>query len=443
MKSSNSQHVAGTAFTSLLHAGWADSGSKFSKCGKLLSTDDSVWLLQISAELVRPVQDPETLVAAGKWMPASELVQMLTKAQAQSQAEWQQPSQSVVDAARGVHDSVLSAAVITHLPPSRISCLRSMLGPDSPAGCTHPDCKHADCQGNRLYIVSTAPLKLRMKFPHHKNARRWKRAVIEFDVPHELAEMLLLYLEGPRQTLLQYQLLAEEPCVTVFMDKHCRPFTSSTFCLYWQNWMRSQGGPPLSPSICRQIFVTERRSDGAAPGPCDRGAAMVMGHSTRQWNDWYDIKFHAKLAQHAVDAMQTWRAAMLQGHDAAARTATASNPDMTGAATAQNAQDAQANAAIIDAAITAAASSHDEATSAGMPAAKRGRIEMCSDSDIESCSQPEPAMQHAAQLGQVTETGTTQAAQSAQQAELESDTSEFMSCNSGSDSEIEVELDLV
>ena len=39
---------------------------------------------------------------------------------------------------------------------------------------------------------------------------------------------------------------------------------------------------------------------------------MVIAHSTRQWFDWYDVKFHAKLAQHAVDAMRLWRNAIMQ-----------------------------------------------------------------------------------------------------------------------------------
>ena len=401
-------------------------------------------LLQVSAELARPVQDPETLAAAGKWLPPAELVQMLTKAQAQAHAEWQQPSQhSVVAAARAVHDAVLSAAVITHLPPSRISCLRSMLAPDSPSQCTHADCKIADCGGNRLYILSMSPLKMRMQFPHHKNAQRWKKAVIAFDVPPELADMLLLYLEGPRKTLLQHCLLNEESCDSVFMDKQCRPFSSSTFCLHWQDWMRSLGGPPLNPTICRQIFVTERRSDNAAPGPSDRGAAMVMGHSTRQWDDWYDVKFHAKLAQHAVDAMQSWRNAMLQGagpesaaanNDAAVTTATATSHAVAHDAVVQH---ALANAAVISAAITAAPSSDDdEGTDADLPAPKRRLFVIWSDSDSECDSQPEPASQHAScQPAQLTET-------TAQQAQLEGDISEFMSCYSGSDSDIDVDLEL-
>ena len=39
---------------------------------------------------------------------------------------------------------------------------------------------------------------------------------------------------------------------------------------------------------------------------------MVMGHSMKQWVKWYDMQFHPRLAQNAVDGMQSWRAALLQ-----------------------------------------------------------------------------------------------------------------------------------
>ena len=69
--------------------------------------------------------------------------------------------------------------------------------------------------------------------------------------------------------------------------------------------------PPLSPGQCRQVFVAERRSPERVQGPTDRGAAMVMGHSVKQWDQWYDLDFHARHAQQAVDAMSTWRQALL------------------------------------------------------------------------------------------------------------------------------------
>ncbi len=68
----------------------------------------------------------------------------------------------------------------------------------------------------------------------------------------------------------------------------------------------------MNPSMCRQVFVDERASDSAAAGPSNQGAAMVMGHNEQQWRNWYDMQFHPRLAQNAVNSMQLWRTAMLQ-----------------------------------------------------------------------------------------------------------------------------------
>ncbi|KAL8685224.1 MAG: hypothetical protein Q9218_007894 [Villophora microphyllina] len=69
------------------------------------------------------------------------------------------------------------------------------------------------------------------------------------------------------------------------MDLQGRPFDgSSSVYSYWQRFM---------------IFVLKSMSENAAVGPSDRGAAMIMGHSVKQWHDWYDLKFHSRLAQNA------------------------------------------------------------------------------------------------------------------------------------------------
>ncbi len=68
----------------------------------------------------------------------------------------------------------------------------------------------------------------------------------------------------------------------------------------------------MSPSMCRQVFVDERASNTAAAGPSNQGTAMVMGHGEQQWHKWYDMQFHPRLAQDAVNSMQLWRTAMLQ-----------------------------------------------------------------------------------------------------------------------------------
>ncbi len=68
----------------------------------------------------------------------------------------------------------------------------------------------------------------------------------------------------------------------------------------------------MNPSMCRQVFVDERASNGAAAGPSNQGDAMVMGDSEQQWRNWYDMQFHPRLAQNAVNSMQLLRTAMLQ-----------------------------------------------------------------------------------------------------------------------------------
>ncbi len=47
-----------------------------------------------------------------------------------------------------------------------------------------------------------------------------------------------------------------------------------------------------------------------------------MGHNVQQWLRWYDMQYYPRLAQNAVDSMDTWRTAMLQSHTTAA-------PDLT------------------------------------------------------------------------------------------------------------------
>lgn len=259
----------------------------------------------------QPPKTPDTLAAAGKWMECSAFVKLLHQINTRSQ-EWWHKTGSLMQA-REVHDSVLACCMITHLPPMRLSMIRSMLYSDPAEACSpcnHPDCRLAACEGNRLYVESMSPVRMRMKFPHHKNDNKWKRAVIEFIVPQDLAELLHMYLQQPR-----IKLMSSTGSTTdhVFMNLRGKPFdSSSSFSNYWQRFLVIHGAPALNPSICRQIFVLERMSDGAAVGPSDRGAAMVMGHSVKQWHDWYDLKFHSRLAQDAVNSMQDWRRCLLE-----------------------------------------------------------------------------------------------------------------------------------
>ena len=210
--------------------------------------------------------------------------------------------------ARSLHDLALLCTIFGHLPPLRLSCIRSLMVPAYSGPCLNPDCKLGDtCNGNQL--KPTPQHGLHMHLPHHKNENRWKRASISFDVPQELAELLKLHVSKGWEILTIYN-GAEDAC-HVFVDGKGHPFTSSNFTMYWNKLVHAMGLPAFSPSQCRQIFVTERRSDVKVSGPNERGAAMVMGHSVAQWDKWYDLTFHARQAQEAVNAMTSWRVAML------------------------------------------------------------------------------------------------------------------------------------
>ena len=144
-----------------------------------------------------------TQLAAGKWMDCKACVELMHRIMTQSQASWHKTGSLMQ--AREVHHAVLACVMIRHLPPMRLSMIRSVLdsGPDEACTpCKHPDCRLAECEGNRLYVESTSPPGLRMKFPHHKNDNNWKRAVIDFIVPEDLAELLYTYLEDPHRELM-------------------------------------------------------------------------------------------------------------------------------------------------------------------------------------------------------------------------------------------------
>ena len=270
-----------------------------------------LWLLQVADQLPRHRKDPASLLAAGKWISAPELVHIIDTAWKHAELDLQQEGVTV-QTSRQLHDAALASVTFSHLPPIRLSCIRGLVAPSYPGPCLHPDCNLTGCEGNRLYIFSTPPLLMRIQLPHHKNASKWGQASTEFDLPAELAELLYTYLGQPRRALLDHHLLIGQSCPYVFMDMHGRGFAGAVLTLYWQKWLVLQGRVSMNPSMCRQVFVDERASNSAAAGPSNQGAAMVMGHSEQQWRNWYDMQFHPRLAQNAVNSMQLWRTAMLQ-----------------------------------------------------------------------------------------------------------------------------------
>ncbi len=176
-----------------------------------------LWLLQVSDQLPRRHTDPASLLAAGKWISAPELVHIIDTAWRDAELELQQEGVTV-QTSRQMHDAALASMTVSHLPPIRLPCIRGLVAPSYQGPCLHPDCKQTGCEGNRLYIITISPLLMRIQLPHHKNACKWGQASIEFDLPAELAELLYAYLGEPRRALLDHHLLIGQSCPYVFMD---------------------------------------------------------------------------------------------------------------------------------------------------------------------------------------------------------------------------------
>ena len=152
---------------------------------------------------------------------------------------------------------------------------------------------------------------MQLLLTHHKNQQSWKQAPIHFEIPTELAQLLLTWLEGAHKELCLYHLPIGDPAYAP-----CMPL-----CVHGQAWgrlehqrleevvdalVKAHGGVEhLPPSTCRHMFVDERRSYGMADEPQDKGASMAMGNSLKAWDKHYDRQrhFHPKDCQAAVNAM--------------------------------------------------------------------------------------------------------------------------------------------
>ena len=185
--------------------------------------------------------------------------------------------------------------------------------PACDVGCKDVDCRQAGCKGNR--IEYTADGGLQVTLPHHKNERRWV-ATITFKLPLEVCQVMHPLLEWGHRLVTEWDTISNEDRQHpfLFVDDKGRQFTDATFCLYWKGLLEKAGShAQFPPQRLRHIFVDERRGADRVAGPSDRGAAMVMGNSERTWDAIYDIRFHRRHAQHAVDAMTVWRSSLL-GH---------------------------------------------------------------------------------------------------------------------------------
>ena len=177
--------------------------------------------------------------------------------------------------------------------------------PSADGGCLDNECHLSRCKGNSIAVRQRGELWLEL--PHHKNQRRWHADAIIVRLPGELAQLVYTYL-------LQGHAVLSPGMPYMFCDRKGRPFQSAArFCHYFNKVLQRIGSPAVfPPSRIRHIFVDERRSLDAAPGPSNVGAATVMGNSVGQWDRSYDLGMRSRETQAAVDAMPQWREAMLE-----------------------------------------------------------------------------------------------------------------------------------
>ncbi len=120
-----------------------------------------LWLLQVADQLPRRRKDPASLLAAGKWISAPELVHIIDIAWKHAELDLQQEGVTA-QTSRQLHDAALASLTFSHLPLIRLSCIRGLVAPSYQGPCLHPDCNLTGCEGNRLYIITTSRLLMRL-----------------------------------------------------------------------------------------------------------------------------------------------------------------------------------------------------------------------------------------------------------------------------------------
>ena len=122
-----------------------------------------LWLLQVADQLSHSYKDPASLLAAGQWMSAPELVHIIDTTWKHAELDLQKGV--TMQASRQLHDAALGSVTFWHLPPVRLPCIRGLLLPVTAglaciltAGClvvratgyTSSPCHHCSCTSSCL-----------------------------------------------------------------------------------------------------------------------------------------------------------------------------------------------------------------------------------------------------------------------------------------------------
>lgn len=203
----------------------------------------------------------------------------------------------------------------SHLPPPRLSVLRTALHPSrvGEGPCPDPNCKAhlrgVTCLGNRFEVgvapgEGGAPPSMAVTYVavHHKNSsREGHSSPMSFSLPHAsvLTDLVGIHIKEGHAVLSAG---APKPSPFLFRDRQGRPFTPATLCYWWGSLMAGQHGPvggpfpDFTPSRGRNLFVSSYMKATGLDAPMDwAAAATYMGNSLKQWREYYGPKVHAEL----------------------------------------------------------------------------------------------------------------------------------------------------
>lgn len=147
---------------------------------------------------------------------------------------------------------------------------------------------------------------MQLLLTHHKNQQSWKQAPIHVDT-YRASTTVAHMARGSSQRTLPIPLAHWRTSMPLCIHGQAwEGLSTNALRKWWMPWVKAHGGVEhLPPSTYRHIFVDERRSDGRADGPQDKGASMAMGNSLKAWDKHYDKQrhFRPKDCQAAVNAM--------------------------------------------------------------------------------------------------------------------------------------------
>lgn len=233
---------------------------------------------------------------------------------------------------------VVSLATGTHIPPCRLSLIKSWTHPTHTPNvkCSDKDCRSETCLGNHLHLSQPKEweeeeeeegegeegqqLREDDAWPwfdynrtiisshvlHSKNDKRFKYKTLTFNFPRgDLSKLMLTHIKQGHPTI---HLESPTTTVNLFTTRQGNPFSDATFCHYWRTTIKNcpiahhMGLSYFKPSAARNMFVEDYTgANGVAPDMWD-GAAVLMGNSVRQWEMSYGSSKRKRGAQEAADS---------------------------------------------------------------------------------------------------------------------------------------------